>query len=160
MERVFRGYAKNVWPTPAGDAHRRGTASRNAQDGMIALAGGIFERRRNVSGLEKWIVLEDFFAARPGGQQIENVLHANTQPANARPSSTLGRIGGYAVHLAHGHCLEISNWLHPSTVPGPLHDRAPRDPCPPLPWPHPGLLLACPRAKSRSRRQACPRSQA
>ena len=56
---------------------------------MVAQAGGVFERSRNVGILKDRIILEDLLTTGPGRQEIKNVLNADAQPPDAWPASAL-----------------------------------------------------------------------
>ena len=60
---------------------------------MIALPRRVFECRGDISGLEQRIVFEDFLAAGPGRQQVEHILDADAQAAQAGPRGGFFRTG-------------------------------------------------------------------
>jgi len=59
---------------------------------MIAQAGGVFERGRNVAILEDGIIRKNLLAAGTGRQEVKNVLNADAQPSDAWPASGLIRV--------------------------------------------------------------------
>ena len=68
---------------------------------MIGLLGGVLERGADVARLELRMVREDPLAADTRRQQVEDVLHPNANPTNARPAAALSRTDRNAVQLAH-----------------------------------------------------------
>jgi hypothetical protein len=75
--------------------------SRAPQDGVIVLAGGEFEYRGDVFGFEVGIVGEDLVPRRTGREKVEDVLHADTEAANARATRTDLRAHRNSVNRAH-----------------------------------------------------------
>jgi hypothetical protein len=71
------------------------------EDGVIVLAGGEFEYRGYIFGFEIGIVGEDLFPRRPGGQEIEHVLHTNAKATNGRAATADIRIHRDSVYSAH-----------------------------------------------------------
>jgi hypothetical protein len=66
---------------------------------MVALTGGELEDGRDVVGFQIRVVCEDLGAIGAGGEQLQNILDANTKPANGRtPAAHLG-VNGNSVEL-------------------------------------------------------------
>jgi hypothetical protein len=56
-----------------------------------------FKRRSNVLIFQVRIISKYFRARRSSRQHVENILHPNTQPANARPAPALLRVNRYTI---------------------------------------------------------------
>jgi hypothetical protein len=67
--------------------------SSRADDGVVALSGGIFQRGRDIFVIEIRKIAKDILAARPCRQHVEDIPHAHAQAANARAASADRRIG-------------------------------------------------------------------
>ncbi len=61
---------------------------------MVALPRRVFERGDDVAFLKQRIIGEDFRAIGAGGQQVQHVLHADAQPAQAGTAAALAGIDG------------------------------------------------------------------
>lgn len=48
---------------------------------MIARAGCVFQSCRDVTVLEKGLILKDFLSCRARSQEIKDIAHANTKSA-------------------------------------------------------------------------------
>jgi len=68
---------------------------------MVALAGRVFKRGRNVAGFEHWIIFENLLASGACGQQVKHILDADAQAAQARAPAALIRVDRYAVSFTH-----------------------------------------------------------
>jgi hypothetical protein len=91
---------------PSGERRRKlgvheKAQSRAPQDGVVALPGRKFQYGRNVFRLEIGIVGEDLFSRRAGRQEIEHVLHSNSQTSNARTSAAY--TGGHRNSIYRAH---------------------------------------------------------
>jgi len=78
------------------------------QHGVIVLLRGELQDRGDVVGLEIGIVRQDLFAGGAGSQEIEHVLDADTQTANARTAAT--NVGTHRDALDRAHTM-IVTWL-------------------------------------------------
>jgi len=70
---------------------------RQRQMRMIALPRRIFQRGRNVAGLQQRVIRQNFPTAGASGQQIEYVTHADAQATQTRPAAALSGIDGDAI---------------------------------------------------------------
>jgi hypothetical protein len=71
------------------------------EDGVIALAGSELQHRRDVVRFEVWVVGEDLFVGRTGGEQIEHVLHTDAKTADARTAAADVGTDRDAIHPTH-----------------------------------------------------------
>jgi hypothetical protein len=71
------------------------------KNGVIVLTGGEFQHRRDVFVFEVGIVAENLFSGRASSEQIEHVLHTDTEPANAWTTATHFGIRRDSVNAAH-----------------------------------------------------------
>jgi hypothetical protein len=89
--------------------------SRFPQDWVIVLASGEFEHRRDVVGLEIWIVSEDLLACGAGGKQVEHVFHSDTEATNTRAAAAHIRSHRDSFYRAHiplpGCCIETKTTM-------------------------------------------------
>jgi hypothetical protein len=69
--------------------------------GVIVLAGGEFQHRRDVFVFEVRVVGQNLFPRRPGSEQIQHVFHADAEPANAGAATANVRIHRDSVDRAH-----------------------------------------------------------
>ena len=69
-----------------------------AHNRMVDLLGGVFKAGPNVVGCQVGIVLEDFVFRNSSGQEIEHVLDADAETANARTPAALLRVDCYSLH--------------------------------------------------------------
>src|SRR6185437_11866850 len=100
--RVFGSLIHTTGGPPSFKASRcakSSSASGNAQHRMVALPGGIFERGGDVSGFKQRMIFEDFLARGARCEQVEDVLHADAQPAKTGSPAALGGIDGDAVRF-------------------------------------------------------------
>ena len=67
-------------------ASTRNRTSSAYEDGMIEILRGILEARADIFPLQVRVVGEDLILCRPGGEHVENVLHADAHVANTRPA--------------------------------------------------------------------------
>ena len=75
--------------------------SRDYEDGVIGLGGGVLQTRLDVTSFEIGKVGKDFRLGNIGSEQIEHVFHTDAHPADAGPSTALRRIVGDAVGVVH-----------------------------------------------------------
>src|ERR1700730_8458140 len=114
--RPYARWRQATWQERAEAGRPRGSASGDAQHRMIALPRRVFERGRNVSGFEQWVIFENFLAAGSGGQEVEHVLDADAQAPEAGTPAALLRIDRYAAQFAHYGPPEVINRLISSCI--------------------------------------------
>ena len=68
---------------------------------MIALSRGKLKRCRDVFVFQVWIIRKDLRTSRPGGEQVQHVLHPDPHATDNRPPTTHGGVHGNAMQLAH-----------------------------------------------------------
>src|ERR1700682_2433996 len=68
---------------------------------MVDRTGRKLQAGLQVLGFEVWHFLEDLFGGQPGGEEIENIRHANTHAADARSAAALFRINGDSLGQFH-----------------------------------------------------------
>lgn len=68
---------------------------------MIRLRRREFEHGANVLGLEVRKIGEDFSFANTRGEQVQHILDANTEPADARTTAALVGVDGDACKQIH-----------------------------------------------------------
>jgi hypothetical protein len=83
------------------------------KNGVIVLTGGEFQHRRDVFVFEVGIVAENLFSGRASSEQIEHVLHTDTEPANAWATATHFGIRRDSVNAAHLFAQRASSRADP-----------------------------------------------
>src|SRR5688572_12967285 len=78
-----------------------GSASGHVEYRMVRLPGSVLERGGDVTIFQVRVILENFLAACPCREQIENVLHPHAEAAEARPAAALFGVNRNAIQLAH-----------------------------------------------------------
>jgi len=68
---------------------------------MIGQAGSVEQPGLDILRLQKWIVSQNLFAGRAGGEQLQQVDHPEAGVADARSSAALLRIDSDAVKEFH-----------------------------------------------------------
>jgi hypothetical protein len=68
---------------------------------VVRQSCGVEECGLNVGGFKEGVVGEDFFVGCAGGEQFQEVHHAETCSADARPAAALVRVDGNALGALH-----------------------------------------------------------
>ena len=76
--------------------------SRAPQDGVIVLLGGELQDRGDVLGFKVGIIRQNLFARGARSEQVQDVLHADPQPANGRATTAHITIYCDPIKCAHG----------------------------------------------------------
>ena len=70
---------------------------------MVEAISSVSQHRLNIFQLEVWQLLENLRVSQSGREQVEDINHADSHPANARAAAALLGVDGDAFSI-HNRC--------------------------------------------------------